>query len=456
VQNSLQKRRENLQKRLGQPQKVTPKRLENLAKKIGERADHETIQRYVGACHAIVEEELQATWGVGQSLGDILAPPRSELLSGILQLDGPTKELGLQLLFDSLRDPRLDFSGEHENAKFLNKIRDQGIQLEPWLSESLERVAKTAKGEPYRLSFARDVLDILLMGSHFETCLSAGDVNFFSTIANTVDVNKQVVYGKTESGRVVGRCLFVLADNGAILTYHRYAHNGADRFDEEVSRFADELAGAMNTVLATSGRVSKLVAKRWYDDGAVSNESIYDLQNPDGAVRTLLRSGDPATLCDRLANLLGSEHVLRSLLGSLLQLEEFEQRQGIVAPFLDRFGFDVTLSFAERYRLAMLGKAAGNLDEAREIILQLRINSLPRRLRPFMCRHCPTFHGLGSCTEVIGLLLDCNPSIALRTLRLTRPEGIKSDEQETDPERKKMLKRCHGLLGRDTTQDSSS
>ncbi len=444
----LQKRMENLQKRLDRPPTVTPKRLDNLATKIRERADHETIERYVGDCHTVVKEKLWATWGVQQSLEDVLAPPRDELLTGILQLKGTMKQLGLKLFFESLRDPQLDFRNESENARFLAELRAQGTQLEPWLGGSFERTAKTAGGEPYRLFFARDVLDILLMGSRFDTCLSPGSMNFFSSIANAVDVNKQVVYGKTESGRVVGRCLFVLADNGAILTYHRYAHEGADRFDEEVNRFAEELARKMNTVLTTSGQVSRLVAQRWYDDGAVSSASIYDLQNPDGAVRTILRTGAPSTLCEQLADFLGSENALRSLLGSLLVLDEFRQRKEIVVPLLDRLGFDTSIPFAERYRLAVLGKAAGCDDTAREIIHQMRVTSVPRRLRHYACRHCSSFHELGSCTEVIGLLLECNPSIALRTLRHTRPEGIKSDEQETDPERKEMLERCHRLLGR--------
>jgi len=309
---------------------------------------------------------------------------------------------------------------------------------------------KTANREPYRLFFARDVLDILLMGARFETCLSPGDVNFFSTIANAIDVNKQVVYGKTKSGRIVGRCLFALTDNGRILTYHRYAHEAADRFDQEVDRFAEQLARAMGTAVTSTGRVANLVAERWYDDGPVSSESIYDFRNPTGPVRTILQTAPASAIVDRLAEFFGSPEALRSELGPLLFLEEFQSRREIVTPLLHRFGFDPELPFPETYRLAMLGHVAGEDDEAMQLVRRMGISSLPRRLKHFACRHygCPEFHGLGSCRQVIGLLIDCNPTIALRTLRLSRPEGVKSDEQETDPDRKKMLARCHRLLGR--------
>jgi len=448
----LRRRLESLQARINQPPAVTQQRLENLIKKVETRVDHEIVNRYVKECHAKATEKLQAAYGVRQSPEELLAPPYDKLLVAVLQLRGRMKELGLRLLLESQHDPKCDFRTEPENALFLRKIQDKGVRLEPWLSESLERTAKTANGEPYRLSFSREILDILLMGFHFDTCLSPGSFSFFSTIANAIDINKQVVYGKTESGRVVGRCLFALADNGGLLTYYRYAHDAADGFDEEVGHFAHQLAGAMNTFLDSRGPVSTLVAKRWYDDGAVSSDSIYDMQNPDGTVRTILRTEDASKITMKLIKFFGSEQALRDVLGSLLSLAEFRTRKEIVDPFIGQFGFDATVPIYERFRLAILARFSGRAETARQIVGALRINSLPRRLKRFECCDCAAFHGVGSYREVFGLLMECNPSIALRAIRLTRPKDVKSDAEETNAVRKRMLMRCHQLLGREPGQ----
>jgi hypothetical protein len=377
-----------------------------------------------------------------------LEPPEAELLAGILQLDDAMMELGLRLFFKSFEDRTSDFRAEPRNAAFLESLRRKGINVAPWLEESLAQTAVTGRGEPYRLSFARQIDDVLLMGLHFGTCLAPDGMNFFSTIANAVDINKKVLYGKTEAGRVIGRCLFALTDSGTLLTYHRYAHDPKDGFEGQVDLFAKRLAQAMNTVVASSGPVSTLVAGKWYDDGAVSCESIYDLSNADGLVRTILRTEEVPRLVERLITILGSEGVLKSLLGPLLLLEEFTQRREILEPFLKRFAFDPSVPPVVRLRLATRARQAGNDLVARQIVRSLGINSLPRRLKQLACPHCRTLHDVGSYADVFDLLIDCNPSIALRTLRLTRPPGVKSDAAEENPDRREILARCYRALRR--------
>jgi len=442
----LEKRLENLESRIDQPAQVTPQRLEHLALKIRDRVDCETARRYVQECRAVAAQTLQERHGVRLSAEQLFEPPRDQLLSGILQLRDVMKELGLRLFFRSVEDPTCDFRTEPQNVTFLDALEKKGIRLEPWLDQSFEQTATTAGGQPYRLFFARRIDDVLLMGLRFDTCLSPHRENFFSTIANALDINKQVVYAKTESGRVIGRCLFALTDNGTLLTYNRYAHDPKDGFKEQLNEFARQLARAMNTVLASSGTVLDLVSRKWYDDGAVSCESIYDLQNADGSVRTLLRTEEVSRIVDRLVAVLGSEEALKSLLGSLLFLEEFQQRREIVRPFLDRFASAPAIPMAVRFRLAILARLAGQEETARGIVRRLGISSLPRRLKRFVCYYCEGFHGAGSYDEVFDLLIEYNPSIALRTLRLTRPSDVKSDADERNPARKETLARCYRAL----------
>jgi len=442
----LQQRLENLQHRMEQPPQVTPRRLGNLAGRICDRVDHEVVKRYVQECHTLIGEKLEERYGFRLLPERLFESSKEALLSGILQLGDPMKELGLRLLCKSSEDPTCDFRTEPRNIAFLESLKKQGIRVEPWLDESFQQTAKTANAEPYRLFFTRHIDDILLMGFHFDTCLSPQDMNFFSTIANAVDINKQVVYAKTALGRVVGRCLFALTDSGGLLTYRRYAHDPKDGFKKQVDQFAERLAEAMKTRLVDSGRVLTLVARGWYDDGAVPRDVIYNLQNVDGPVRSILRTEAAARILEKLIGVFESEEVLRDLLGSLLLLEEFQERREIIGPFLDRFAFEPSIRMSVRFRLAILARLAGKEGIAARIIKSLRINSLPKRLKRIECCCCGVFHGIGSYDEVFDLLINCNPSIALRTLRLTRPRGVKSDADEENPKRKEILTRCYQVL----------
>ena len=448
VRDRLQKRWENLRERLEHAIPVTPERLGNLARKIRVRADHETMKRFIEAGRALVLQGVQQRYGVPVSAEQLFEPPKDQLFAAILQLNDAMMELGLRLFFKSFEDPTCDFRAEPRNAAFLEALRRKGINVAPWLDESPAQTAVTGSGEPYRLSFARQIDDVLLMGLHFGTCLSPDGMNFFSTITNAVDINKQVLYGKTEAGRVIGRCLFALTDDGTLLTYHRYAHDPKDGFEGQVDLFAKRLAQAMNTAVASSGQVATLVAGKWYDDGAVSCESIYDLSNADGPVRTVLRTEEVPRLVGQLITILGSEGVLKSLLGPLLCLEEFTQRREILEPFLHRFAFDPSVPPLVRLRLAARARQAGNDLAARHIIKSLGINSLPRRLKQLACPYCRTLHEAGLYGDILDFLIDYNPSIALRTLRLTRPPGVRSDAAEEDPYRRDILTRCYRALRR--------
>lgn len=445
----LGKRLDNLKGRIAVPPAVTPQRLANLTRRVWGRVDHEVVGRYLRDGYDLAAEQLLSVYGMDRLPEELFQPPHDRLLSGVLQLKGSAKKLGLRLLLFRFSGAASDFSSEPKNVAFREKLEAKGINMEPWLSDAFELQASTRNDEPYRLFFTREVLDYLMMGFHFDTCLSPGSCNFFSTIANAVDVNKQVVYGKTASGRIIGRCLLTLSGQGAILTYHRYSHDPSDRFSDAVDEFARRLAQAMNTHLATSGQVPTLVANDWYDDGAVRTESTLDLQSAEGVVRTLLRTSEPFHVVDALREVMGTDQAVKSVLGSLLFVEEFTKRRAIVGPFVDAYGFDGDLTFHQRFRLAILARAAGLAESAEAILVSLRPNSLPVRLKRSDCESCRAFHWIGSYREVFDLLIDYSPTLALRTIRRTRPRDVRRDTDERQPERRHALARAHRLLGRD-------
>ncbi len=445
----LARRIENLARQAKSPRRLSPDRLENLNAKLHRRTEWELLESYTEGCLEVTLDYLKLTYQRDTLPKELFQSPYPELLAGILALKGETRELGLRLLFESFDEPAWSFLEQPSNLAFQSQMESRGIDLKPWTGSELEVAVKTKAGIPYRLRFTRRILDYLLMGFHFETCLAPDSFNFFSTIANAADLNKQVVYGKTDAGKIIGRCLFALTDQGTILTYRRYAHAETENFSAAVDQFAEQLARAMNATLASTGNVPNLAAKDWYDDGAIEMESLWNLQSEDCPVRVLLRSEAADAVLEKLQNLIGQRVELESLLDPLLAVQEFQDRPDLFPPFANRFGLRESVPFKTRFRLAVLSQKAGNRQSARRILDSLKPNEIVAQLKRSECCSCNMFHQIGNYEEVLDLLNAYNPSLALRVLRGTRSGDITRDEEERLIPRRTALAKIHQLLGRD-------
>ena len=208
---------------------------------------------------------------------------------------------------------------------------------------------KPKDGVPYTLAFTNEVIDYLLMGHHFETCLSPGSMNFFSTISNAVDINKKVLYGKKENGDVVGRCLFVLDDLGQIKTFNRFHHDIAPGFAAAVDRYADTLAKSMNTNLDSSGQVPNLVASDWYDDGAMPVNS--GLFNRNGEVDRAIQA---APIGNKMAAVLSlvSGSTIASRLHEVHKLVKNADCNQFANNYLKAMSLEPNLTLSQRIQLA--------------------------------------------------------------------------------------------------------
>ena len=66
-------------------------------------------------------------------------------------------------------------------------------------------------------------------------------------------------------------------------------------------------------------------------------------------------------------------------------------------------------------------------------------------------RLCPSdapYYDWNVDSELSDLLIDCSLSLALRTMRLTRPHRVKSDADEKDGNHQELLTRCYQAPGR--------
>ena len=151
------------------------------------------------------------------------------------------------------------------NAQFLRELGARGVDAQFYLS-GFER----ARG-PYFLWLENEPLGILQMGNRFNTCLSRGGCNAFSSVANAVEWNKRVVYARDRKGTIVGRQLWAVSQNFELIGFHIYSHLSGQAYAQMSAAFnahAREFGRSCGLKLADAGEVASLVAPQWYDDGA--------------------------------------------------------------------------------------------------------------------------------------------------------------------------------------------
>ncbi len=178
------------------------------------------------------------------------------------------------------------------NAAFLEELVARGIDVRSWLGAH-PRVYSCGgvSGERVHLRLERDPLRILQMGNDFDTCLSLGAFNAFSTVANACELNKRVIYAVDNRGRVVGRKLIGIDAEGGLVgfrTYTSLSHEAGNRELHAIfRRYVGAFAACCRLELHDEGNVPILFAQRWYDDGVVAWD---DGVPTGGQVRTAVGS----------------------------------------------------------------------------------------------------------------------------------------------------------------------
>jgi hypothetical protein len=290
------------------------------------------------------------------------------------------------------------------------------------------------------MRFERDEVEMLLMGYHFDTCLSTDGCNFYSAIANAVDVNKQVLYARDGRGRVSGRCLFALGDAGSVMTFNPYCHDGEFPFSEHVASIAAELAANMNTFVSRRDRVSTLVAPNWYDDGA--HDLGVSLDRDESPVRHAIATATEETLIELLAQALAPVGLSDTALALVVKLPELEERPHLVRPLVPMLEqYERHLPPCTLVAAASLAHEAKLHDYASRIVATRLPDWLVREIRR---------DGVGSypASRALEMLIEYQPASALKALRQTRPRQVRTDDDERDEDRLLSLSRCYERLGR--------
>jgi hypothetical protein len=162
-----------------------------------------------------------------------------------------------------------------ENQDWINDALFHGVNLDVWFAPELERAEVGRR--TMEIGMATDPLHIFLMGDYFHTCLSLGDCNEMSVLANAYDANKQVVFMFADddiSGRrVVARQLIAVSREFKLVGYCCYVCSrirGQAEREEVVTAMASycgRLAARCHLELSDHGSPQAIGDHFWYDDG---------------------------------------------------------------------------------------------------------------------------------------------------------------------------------------------
>lgn len=430
-----QRRLQNLRQRLNEPVVVSEAAIAGLHQKLHEALMLDLFRDTVSR----LTDGLAKSLGVKDACPQTLPMRYLELIRGILDLNAPYRGFGLRLLKACWGQAEWDPRQEPRNRRFLEGMVARGLRVEPWLSDRKRQLPATDQHPTLTLAFASNEAEMLLMGYYFGTCLSPDDCNFYSAIANAIDVNKQVLYARDPQGDVVGRCLIAIGDAGALVVFRPYCHDHDKyQWSNHVARFATDLANEMGTVVSHTDHVSAVLSPAWYNDGP------HDLGNSvaaeDSPLRNAIKQASESTLIAMLNEALSPVGLTESMLELVVQLPEMNDRPDLVRPLLplivrceSRLGASALVTFA------MLAHKAEMREVASRLLKQYASNWIRRRM---------THGGYYQVQEALKVLAHYHPSAALRLLRETRPRNVNRDEDEYDSDRRQLLAECFAALGR--------
>ena len=435
-------RLQSLKDRLESPPSISPVRMQRLEQRLRNAVLLEVCDQWHELLQTSLRGAIQPALSISSGTRALPDGDQMSLLFAVLELDQPFRKLGLRLLRTAFGNEAWNTAEHPANVKFLEQLESRGINMQPWTDDRARTVADQ-QGVKTHLRIESDAVEILRMGHYFGTCLSPGDFNFYSAVANAIDINKQVLFARDDRGKVVGRCLLALGDSGAIVTFHAYGTTKKFPFDRLVADFVSELVQDMGTCVANNDHISALVGDSWYDDGPVDHG--LSITGESSRVTDVLKSATPADVIRRLDDALHPAGLTELTLPYVLEVVASLERVDLAPPLLDHIVPSAKLPDSAWIRAAALADASGRCDMAAGVI---------RRHGPeFVAEHEYDLLACGTTRAAADLLLKYAPTLALRSMRSSRARTVRRDEDEQIAGRLNLLANAHQVLGRQRLAD---
>ncbi|WP_156409995.1 hypothetical protein [Duganella sp. Root198D2] len=147
-------------------------------------------------------------------------------------------------------------------------VRHQRVDAAIW---STNKLHESTENGAIKLAIETDPLEILMLGSYVGSCLGLGGVCQYSSVACLVDANKQVVYARDASGRVVARQLIAIDERERLVCFEVYPQSVSAQVLQAFRRFDTALARSLGLDIYRDDdeayEVKTILAVEWWDDG---------------------------------------------------------------------------------------------------------------------------------------------------------------------------------------------
>jgi hypothetical protein len=439
---ALRIRLENLRERLARPAVPGEARIARLQARLERAWGRAVLDRWERELDALLPAALGRLLDLEMrddvhEIPACLSDPRTlALLTAATKLKPARRQLALRMFRVRCGPPPWDLRDAPQNRAFIESL--PRLDWGPWI-DGVGTVAVSGSITPQlHLALEDDPLEIFRMGAHFQTCLSPGSVNYFSVFTNAADINKRVLYARDDSGKVVGRCLLALTAEGRLLRFEAYCHDGSLNFGKTCDDFAGELARRMGTEVVSLGKVPKLVASDWYDDGAHDPGHGIAALEKGSPLRRRLAALPPGELLGELRRALKPARLDEWTLPLVLSLPELSERPELAVPLLRRVAECPTLPDDALLTAARLGVQAGSGDLVRRLLLRRVIEYL-----------LPIYENRGWVDpRATDLVLGLDPARYLDILRRTRDGDVRDWQDERNAHRLEIAARALQALHR--------
>jgi hypothetical protein len=191
-----------------------------------------------------------------------------EALSALAILqDAESNRRGLRRFLRAL------FSGDTEYLRRHPATQDWArrhprIDLALW-TRGFERRIDSDGGQRGVIRLEQDPLEVLKMGSYVGSCLGLGGGLAYSAAAALLDINKQVLYARSEEGVVVARQLLAISDNDELVPFGVYPESAAPVW-QAFDLYDSELAAALGIARVDpthAYEIENVLSQEWWDDG---------------------------------------------------------------------------------------------------------------------------------------------------------------------------------------------
>jgi hypothetical protein len=152
--------------------------------------------------------------------------------------------------------------------------RQKRLDRKVWL-EGMTTEAKLRDDSRVKLHIELDPLEALRLGTYVGSCTGLGGSFAYSAAAIVLDLNKHVIYARSDKGTVVGRQLIAISQEEQLVAFEVYPVGASNQLKGLFRNFDIEFAKRLGVEIykpggdsGTSGKVELLLSKEWWDDYA--------------------------------------------------------------------------------------------------------------------------------------------------------------------------------------------